>query len=68
MSQWLKPRRNPATLPAVVGAIHEITVLSDGTNAMPMDKLLTRTDPNTICQLLAEKSLPTQLEFPSMRF
>lgn len=27
---------------------YEITALSDGTNAMPMDKLLTRTDPNTI--------------------
>ncbi|MGL9751031.1 MAG: hypothetical protein ACR5LC_06735 [Symbiopectobacterium sp.] len=29
---------------------------------MPMDKLLTRTDPNTIRQLLAEKSLPPTVE------
>lgn len=41
---------------------YEITALSDGTNAMPMDKLLTRTDPNTIRQLLAEKSLPPTVE------
>lgn len=41
---------------------YEITALSDGTNAMPMDKLLTRTDPNIIRQLLAEKSLAPTVE------
>lgn len=40
----------------------EITALSDGTNVMPMDKLLTRTPPEQINQLLAEKSLTSPVE------
>ncbi|ASN84336.1 MBL fold metallo-hydrolase [Pectobacterium versatile] len=40
----------------------EITALSDGTNTMPMDKLLQRTPPEKITELLAEKSLTPQVE------
>ncbi|MEE3652363.1 MULTISPECIES: MBL fold metallo-hydrolase [unclassified Brenneria] len=40
----------------------EITALSDGTNTMPMDKLLARTSPEKINQLLAEKSLTSPVE------
>ncbi|RJL51279.1 MBL fold metallo-hydrolase [Pectobacterium carotovorum] len=40
----------------------EITALSDGTNTMPMDKLLQRTPPEKITELLAEKALTPQVE------
>ncbi|MFC3396534.1 MBL fold metallo-hydrolase [Brenneria rubrifaciens] len=40
----------------------EITALSDGTNTLPMDKLLTRISPEKINQLLAEKSLTSPVE------
>ncbi|KHN52356.1 MBL fold metallo-hydrolase [Pectobacterium fontis] len=40
----------------------EITALADGTNTMPMDKLLQRTPPETITELLAEKALTPQVE------
>lgn len=41
---------------------YEVTALADGTNAMPMDKLLQRTDPDTLRRLLAEKSLASPVE------
>lgn len=40
----------------------EITALSDGTNALPMDKLLARIEPEKITELLAEKSLTSPVE------
>lgn len=40
----------------------EITALSDGTNTMPMDKLLQRSSPEKIAELLAEKALTPQVE------
>ncbi|RLM24243.1 MBL fold metallo-hydrolase [Brenneria alni] len=40
----------------------EITALSDGTNTMPMDKLLARTSPEEIKRLLAENFLEPSVE------
>lgn len=41
---------------------YEVTALADGTNTMPMDKLLQRTEPNTIRELLMDKSLQLPVE------
>lgn len=40
----------------------EITALADGTNAMPVDKLLTRATPEQIKNLLAEQSLTAPVD------
>lgn len=40
----------------------EITALADGTNAMPVDKLLARTSPEQINALLAEQSLTAPVD------